>query len=248
MNDQGSLFPPSDQDKSVLIWDSIKDALELGVKVEVLERYWRSFFQEKIIDWQKKENEELTTLYPNCSLEGFQFSFDDCDHLELRFFLPTLEEINAIGIKYDQKFNSDYSLVLGEILEDFKKNDGVEWDQWDSRLSLYINWNMETYYGSDDLIKKEKRMEQFLYWHGYKPSFGDFSGFNILLSNDLAYSIQQNEDQAYLRIRMKLNILSKIYLIDMFDVGYESFIFDWDSLRYWGARADDGAFRYFEEI
>ena len=249
MNDQGSLFPPSDQDKSVLIWDSIKDALELGVKVEVLERYWRSFFQEKIIDWQKKENEELTTLYPNCSLEGFQFSFDDCDHLELRFILPTLEEINTIGSNNKKVSMSDYSLTLGEILEDFKKNDGVEWDQWNSRLSLYINWNMETYYGSDDLIKKEKRMEQFLYWHGYKEdeSLGGFSDFNILLSNDLAHSIQQNEDQAYLRIRMKLNILSKIYLIDMFDVGYESFIFDWDSLRYWGARTDDGPFIYFEK-
>ena len=108
MNDQGSLFPPSDQDKSVLIWGSIKDAFELRVKVEVLERYWRSFFQEKIIDWQKKENKELKTLYPNYTLEGFQFSFEDCDHLELRFFLPTLEEINAIGIKHDQKFNRDY--------------------------------------------------------------------------------------------------------------------------------------------
>ena len=31
MNDQGSLFPPSDQDKSVLIWGSIKDAFELRV-------------------------------------------------------------------------------------------------------------------------------------------------------------------------------------------------------------------------
>lgn len=250
MNDQGSLFPPSDQDKSVLIWDSIKDALELGVKVEVLERYWRSFFQEKIIDWQKKENEELTTLYPNCSLEGFQFTFEDCDHLELRFFLPTLEVINADEILNDQKFKRDYPLVLEEILEDFKNNGGIEWDQWDSRLSLYINWNVETYYGDDDLIKKEKRMEQFLYWYGYKEdeSLGGFSDFNILLSNDLAYSIQQNEDQAYLRIRIKLNILSKIYLIDMFDVGYESFIFDWDSLRYWGARADDGPFQYFEEM
>ena len=63
----------------------------------------------------------------------------------------------------------------------------------------------------------------------------------------MVYSIQQNEDHAYLRIRMKLNILSKIYLIDNFDVGYENFIFDWDSLRYWGARADDGPFIYFEE-
>ena len=92
-------------------------------------------------------------------------------------------------------------------------------------------------------------MEKILYWHGYKAdeSLGGFSDFNILLSNDLAYSIQQNEDQAYLRIKMKLNILSKIYLIDMFDVGYESFIFDWDSLRYWGARADDGPFIYFEK-
>ena len=65
MNDQGSLFPPSDQDKSVLIWGSIKDAFELRVKVEVLERYWWSFFQEKIIDWQKKENKKLTIIYQN---------------------------------------------------------------------------------------------------------------------------------------------------------------------------------------
>ena len=158
MNDQGSLFPPSDQDKSVLIWGSIKDAFELKVKVEVLERYWRSFFQEKIIDWQKKENKELTTLYPNYTLEGFQFSFEDCDHLELRFFLPTLEEINTIGINNETISMSDYSPVLEKILDDFKNNGGkMDWDQCDSRLSLYINWNMETYYGSEDLIKKEKK-------------------------------------------------------------------------------------------
>ena len=250
MNDQGSLFPPSTEDKTLLVWNSVRGAFMLGKKLEILENYWRSFYRKKIIDWQKKENKELATFYPNYSLEGFQFFFEDCDHLELRFFLPTLEEINTIEFNNEKISMSDYSLVLEKILDDFKNKGGaMEWGQWDSRLSLYINWNMATYYEDEDFIKKQKRMEQILYWHGYEvdESLIDYSDFNILLSNDLVYNIQQNEDQAYLRIRTKLNILSKVYLIDMFDEDLDSFIFDWDSLRYWGARADDGPFIYFGE-
>ena len=171
---------------------------------------------------------------------------------------------NLNKIKLDVFSSKDKTMVKGIILYKYDDYYDLESESVSGNINEWRSFNIEFDFKNQKIVNVRKNCPEYLDYLFESISLNSlisFNGsiikedeslvglvdFNSLWSNDLAYSIQQNEDQVYLRIRMKLNILSKIYLIDMFDVGCESFIFDWDSLRYWGARADDGPFIYFEK-
>ena len=217
---QGDLFPKLLQRESLHAeQDRAKKRLQdLRALPRRIEGYWQGFYQAKLADWTLEA--ELKEQY------GFDYQFCEDGGLVLQFYYPTPSEI---GLSESDYLAFEQGLI--EILDPKTKSEISDID-----FTAFLRWTLEGYWHSDNFTEsKVERIEGLIQ---DSSEVNDPSNeLNILSTNNWEVDLDGSESNPAVRLRARLNTVSKIFVIDHFDCGVEEELFDLDDFKWW-ARAD----------
>ena len=230
-SNQGDLFPKLLQEETHRVERDVaakkaRDRLAFPARID---GYWHGFYQFKLAVYAL--DDESREQY------GFDFRFCRDGELVLLFYYPTISEVELSEPEY-----VTFEKALVKLLDPQKAGENPDVD-----FTLFLRWTLDRYCQSDDFPEsKLERIKVLLQEYG---EINDaFDEVNILSTNRWVIDVDRSQSKPAVRLRARLNTISKVFVLDHFDCDAEEELFDLDDFKWWSRVDGEGVWGCYESL